>query len=310
MILAVAHEGDDHAPPVLRALERLGARAALLDLSLMPRGGGVALGFGAGVPEGGLALPSGLPVAAREVRAVWWRRPLAPRPRDGLAYAEAHHARCQWEAALHGFLAALQARLVNDPWREDRASHKPHQLAEAARAGLTLPPTLVTSDPAAARAFLDRLDGAPAVAKPLDGTDPGGWTRLLGPSDLARLEGLRTAPVILQAYVRGLDVRVTAVGRRLFACEVDARATSSPQDWRPVVAGARFAACRVPAEVERGLLALMDRLGLAYGAADFRVREADGAWHFLEVNPSGQWLGFEERTGLPITQAVAELLAG
>jgi hypothetical protein len=66
----------------------------------------------------------------------------------------------------------------------------------------------------------------------------------------------------------------------------------------------------VPEAVAGPLRRLLDDLGLAYGAADFRIRESDGAWHFLEVNPSGQWLGFEARTGLPITQAVAELLAG
>lgn len=310
MILAVAHEGDDHAPPVLRALERLGARVALLDLGLMPRGGGVTLGFGAGAPRSGLRLPAGRPAWADEVRAVWWRRPTAPRPPDGLSYAEAHHARRQWEAALHGFLAGLEARLINDPWAEDRASRKPLQLGEAARAGLHVPPTLVTSDPAAARAFLDRLAGAPAIAKPLDGTDPAGWTRLLGPADLDRLDGLRAAPVVLQAYVPGPDVRITVVGRRLFACEVDARATRSPEDWRPVASEARLAPCQVPPEVERGLRALMDRLGLSCGAVDFRVRESDGTWHFLEVNPSGQWLGIEARSGLPITEAVATLLAG
>lgn len=31
---------------------------------------------------------------------------------------------------------------------------------------------------------------------------------------------------------------------------------------------------------------------------------------FLEVNPSGQWLFVERRTGLPITEALAALLAG
>jgi hypothetical protein len=116
--------------------------------------------------------------------------------------------------------------------------------------------------------------------------------------------------VTFQAYVPGVDVRVTVVGRRLFACRIDARRTRSPEDFRPVVDQARHTRCAVPRPVGAGLLRLMDALGLVYGAADFRVREPDGAWHFLEVNPAGQWLGFEARTGLPITRAVAALLAG
>jgi hypothetical protein len=38
-------------------------------------------------------------------------------------------------------------------------------------------------------------------------------------------------------------------------------------------------------------------------------RRRGGEHVFLEVNPSGQWLGFEERTGQPITRALARLLA-
>jgi hypothetical protein len=294
---------------VLAALARRGAAAALLDLALMPRQGVVRLGHGGGGPSV-LILPDGTLVEASQVRAAWWRRGLEPVVHDGLSYGAAHHARLQWEALLHGFLGGLAARLVNDPWLEARAARKPAQLAAAERAGLQVPETLVTSDPAAAAAFLDGLGEARAVAKPLDGTDPAGWTRLLGDEDRDRLAGLRTAPVILQRYVAGVDVRLTAVGDRLYACQIDARATPSPQDWRAAASEARFAPCDVPAEVVAGVLRLMAGLGLAYGALDFRVREADGAWHFLEVNPSGQWLGIEERTGLPITQAVAELLAG
>jgi hypothetical protein len=292
---------------VLAALSRLGARAALLDLALVPRQGAVALGAGGPGPD--LTLPSGEAVRAGEISAVWWRRPVAPVVHDGLSYAAGHHARLQWEAALHGFVAGLRCRLVNDPWREAKASHKPGQLAAAQRGGLLVPATLVTSDPTAASAFLDAL-GGPAVAKPLHGTDPTGWTGLVGPAERARLGALRTAPVILQAEVPGIDVRVTAVGARLFACAIDARATHSPQDFRPAYDDAQVEACRVPDAVAGPLRRLLDGLGLAFAAVDFRVREADGAWHFLEVNPAGQWLGFEARTGLPITQAVAELLAG
>lgn len=312
MILAVTHGGDDHAAPVLAALARRGIRAALLDLALVPRQGAVALAAGGGAAAG-LTLPSGETVSPEEIRAVWWRRPQAPLPADGLTWAESQHARRQWEAALHGLVAGLACPLVNDPWREARASHKPAQLAHAARAGLEVPRTLVTSDPAAAAAFLDGpggLAGAPAVAKPLDGLDPTGWTRLVGPSERDRLGALPLAPVVLQACVPGVDVRVTAVGGRLHACEIDARGTSSPHDFRPVFDEARVAPCQVPAAVAAGVRRLLDGLGLTYAALDFRVREGDGAWLFLEANPSGQWLGFEARAGLPITEAVAALLAG
>jgi glutathione synthase/RimK-type ligase-like ATP-grasp enzyme len=60
--------------------------------------------------------------------------------------------------------------------------------------------------------------------------------------------------------------------------------------------------------VERLVRRLVRRLGLVYAAIDLRRRRG-GEHVFLEVNPSGQWLGFEERTGQPITRAMARLLA-
>jgi hypothetical protein len=52
----------------------------------------------------------------------------------------------------------------------------------------------------------------------------------------------------------------------------------------------------------------MRRLGLHYGAVDMRRTEA-GEHYFLEVNPAGQWHFVEHRTGLPISEAIADELA-
>ena len=56
-----------------------------------------------------------------------------------------------------------------------------------------------------------------------------------------------------------------------------------------------------------GLRSLMAALGLVYGAIDMRLTE-EGEYVFLEVNPAGQWLFIEQRTGQPITAAVTDRL--
>jgi glutathione synthase/RimK-type ligase-like ATP-grasp enzyme len=199
--------------------------------------------------------------------------------------------------------------LVNDPWRDEVASLKTHQLAAAERAGLRVPPTLVTSDPEAARTFLDACGPDGAVHKPLHPAEhDAGPTRRVGHADLARLDALRLAPVILQAFVSGVDVRVTAVKDELFAAEIDARGTSSPEDFRPVLADCRVAPCTLPDREADALRALLRELDLSYAAIDLRRRE-DGSLAFLEINPGGQWYFVEQRTGQPITAALASLLA-
>jgi hypothetical protein len=37
-------------------------------------------------------------------------------------------------------------------------------------------------------------------------------------------------------------------------------------------------------------------------------RTPEGEYYFLEVKPAGQWHFVEQRTGLPITKAMADLL--
>jgi glutathione synthase/RimK-type ligase-like ATP-grasp enzyme len=308
VILVVSHAEDVHAPPVLEALARMGEEAVLLDLASLPRERAVSASYGRD-PRGATFAGAGGTLRADEVRAVWWRRPRRYVAHPELAPEHAAYAVDQVHAAVSGVWASLGAAWMNDPWLDERASHKPAQLAAAEAAGLLVPPTLVTSDPGDARAFLEELGDRPVVNKPLKATEatfkP---TQLVGERDRRRLDDLRYGPVILQGYVPGVDVRVTAVGGRIFAAAIDARATTSPHDFRQALASARVEPCELPREVSDGVRGLMRRLGLRYAAIDFR-RDDEGRHFFLEANPAGQWLFVEARTGQPITRAVAESLA-
>lgn len=71
--------------------------------------------------------------------------------------------------------------------------------------------------------------------------------------------------------------------------------------------GARFQPTTLPASTQKGIRAVMKRLGLVYGAIDLR-RTPDHQDVFLEINPAGEWRFVEDRTGQPITEAMAELL--
>src|SRR5438876_11084737 len=125
---------------------------------------------------------------------------------------------------------------------------------------------------------------------------------------MAILDTVRLAPVIFQEYVPAVaDIRVTVIGAKMFATAIIAAAGSYDIDYRMDLGGARFEPIDLPAKTQEGIHALMRRLGLLYGAVDLR-QTADGRYVFLEVNPAGEWRFVEERTGQPITDAVAELL--
>jgi hypothetical protein len=60
--------------------------------------------------------------------------------------------------------------------------------------------------------------------------------------------------------------------------------------------------------VTAGLLGLMRRLGLVFSTIDMKLTD-EGEYVFLELNPMGQYLYVEILAGLPLTAAMADLLA-
>jgi ATP-grasp ribosomal peptide maturase len=244
------------------------------------------------------------------VRSVYWRRP-TPYAAD-LAMSE-QTARWAVEEArygLGGILAALPgARYVNHPWRNRDAEYKPAQLAAAARCGFNVPPTLITNDPARARAFADTH--GPVLYKPLRETeyaDEGGraltvWIEDVTPAQIN--DRVRhTAHLFQQRVSKAADIRLTAVGERLFAVRIDG---SPGVDWRRHYDHLNYTSISVPPEIAKGVREYLGAFGLTFGAFDFGL-SPDGSWHWYECNPNGQWAWFPGNITSRITAAIADQL--
>jgi hypothetical protein len=312
VIVLVSHTGDVHAPPVLAALKARGAAVALVDTSAFPQRSALRMRYGpGGACDLVLEQADGPTVRARDVEAVWWRRPLPVEVHPAVTHPD--HRRFAWEEcddALWGFWLALDARWVNHPSRYLAASRKPFQLRAAQAAGLAVPRTLVTNDPGEVRHFAEELGDRRVVFKSFTGSAPRHWeTRFLRREELDQVDAVKYAPLIFQEYVPGYDVRATVVGGRIFAARIDARETAYPLDWRVDVQHTRIEPLELPPQIAERLRRLHRDLGLAYGACDLRVTP-DGEYVFLEVNPAGQWLFVEHATGLPISACIADLLMG
>ncbi|MFK4687765.1 glutathione synthase/RimK-type ligase-like ATP-grasp enzyme [Streptomyces pristinaespiralis] len=309
MILVVSHD-EDHTRAVLRRLEAAGREVVRLDLADFPARGDVTLDYAA---DGGPVCTVRTPTAHARLercRAAWWRRvrPFTVDRRLG-TFRDQNFAISETGEALHGLFHSLDCAWVNPPALDAIAHHKPYQWHVARRTGLALPRTLVTNQAEQARRFIREIGVGRTVFKAFVASVEA-WreTRLVRDEDLTVLDAVRYAPVIFQEYVPGRDLRVTIVGDRVFAAEIDASQTGYPVDMRMVVDEARVRPVDLPAAVTDRLLRVMRTLGLVFGAVDLR-RRADGEYVFLEVNPAGQWLFVEERTGLPITAEVAALLS-
>ena len=310
MILVVSFEGEEHTDAVVKLLGQMGREVARIDLADFPMRAGLAAQW-AEEPKAQFLLDTASgPVDLAHARAVWWRR-VRPFEID-LAIPQPDRrqfAVSETTQAVHGVLESLNCPWVNPRLADEAAHHKPYQWTVAQRVGLRIPRTLVTSKADAAREFITELGLGHVVFKAfLASIEDWRETRLVESQDLDRLDLLRYAPVIFQEYVPGVDLRVTVLGSRMFAAEIDARHSSYPVDMRMVIGEGTVAAVELPAALQMRLLALQKSLGLVYGAIDLR-RTDEGEYYFLEVNPAGQWMFVEQRTGLPIAQAHADLLA-
>lgn len=242
-------------------------------------------------------------------RAGWWRRPQPYTVQPGISPDVVSFTYSECHEAVAGLWAALNLNWVNRPDLDEIAHHKPYQLAVATQVGLPVPRTVITNNPDVARRFIAELGPEHTVYKTFLASEQC-WreTRRVRHDELDLLDSVRLAPVIFQEYVPAIaDVRVTVVGERMFPAAITPAPGGYELDYRMDMDGASFEPAELPLSTQQGIRALMERLGLVFGAIDLR-RTLDGRYVFLEVNPAGEWRFVEERTNQPLTDAVAELL--
>ena len=314
-VLLLTHSADFYTVDrVSQALARQGARPIRVNTDLFPSQVQISARAGDDCAAR-LVTEAGEQISTDDVRAVWSRKLWPPRMADDLD--ERYRSMCASEsaAALEGFLDALHhAHWVNDLDRQRAAENKQRQLRLAARAGLHVPRTLITNDPAAARQFFAETGGQ-TVAKLLrpitvsmDAVEPFVYTNRVREADLAGAEALRHSPMVFQELIpKAYELRVAFVAGEAFAGALNATGTSRGQtDWRRATPDeCSWQTGQLPVEVAGSLQVLMSELGLVFGAVDLICTPA-GEHVFLEVNPSGEWGMLERDLGLPISEAIAD----
>jgi MvdD family ATP-grasp ribosomal peptide maturase len=255
-----------------------------------------------------------------EVTAVWHRRLNfgADLP-AGLDKQLRHASLGETSAAAHGMLASLKAFRVDHVHHIRHAENKQLQLQVARELGLDTPRTLTTNDATAVRAFAKSCEGG-MVTKMLssfaiydEGKELVVFTNPVKVEDLADLSGLSICPATFQELLpKSLEIRVTVVGQRVMSACIDSQVSARAahdwrrdgvrmlQEWRPY---------DLPLEVEEKILRLMDYFSLNYGAIDI-ILTPDDQHVFLELNPCGEFFWLEHAPGLPISEAIADLLLG
>jgi hypothetical protein len=319
MLLILSNQEDAHVPMVLAKLDQRGAEYLWFDPSRFPGEAQVSFGCSASGVTERLLTCGGRTYDLSKVRAVWYRRPGAPAA--GADVTDPTHRQYvdqSSERFLTGVWETLECRwLPGKPTAHRLAHNKVVQLPLAARLGFLLPDTLITNAPARFIDFYADCD-ARLVSKSLipmnivrdDEDHIISYTHPVHRRQLANAQAVRHSPVIFQSYVpKSSELRVTVIGRKVFAAEIPSQESQTTRhDWRHDYDGnVPYRSYHLPAEVERRCVAMVEALGLTYGAIDL-ILTPDGEFVFLEINANGQWAWVEDLTGLPLADAVADFL--
>jgi ATP-grasp ribosomal peptide maturase len=248
-----------------------------------------------------------------DVTGIYNRRPSAFQFPHGMSGAERGWAGAEARMGLGGILSAMNCWL-NHPARMAAAEFKPVQLDAAVQAGLHVPRTIVTSEPDYAAEFAESV--GQVIYKPLASPsfESHGRRQLIyaspvRPEDLPD-PAIRLTAHLFQEWIEHVHaVRVTVIDGKFFASAIYAGSDAGRIDWRSDYSALTYDATEVPKMVRQGVLILMSKLSLRFGALDFLVTPS-GDWVFLEINPNGQWAWIEDKTGLPIAAAIADALEG
>jgi glutathione synthase/RimK-type ligase-like ATP-grasp enzyme len=307
-VLAISTAIDDATHAVVDCLERRGARVTRVETESYPYKSLATLSPSESVGD----------VDWGDVDAIWYRRVRSPVHPHGLDSAVHDYCCHESQAFLVGSVLASRAPVMSNPACVWAAENKLYQLRVAHDVGLRVPKTAVSNDPAAIRRFFATVRSS-MIVKPLRsgyielaGAPRAVFTSRVSEEHLAQLDAAVPCPAIYQALIlKCCDVRVTVVGAgdRIFTAEIESQ--SDPDaviDWRRTSnPDLPHKATDLPEDVTAGIIELMKRLGLSFGALDL-VRDDKGNYWFLEINPNGQWLWLEDFLGFDISAAIAEWL--
>lgn len=248
-------------------------------------------------------------VAAEDVSAIWARRFAKPRSLEQTDPYYRQFAQRELRDTTEAFLDSVDGIVVNSYEADRLAGNRLIQSMRAVKVGFAVPETFVTQDAARASLFASRK---PAIMKAISfGVLNEERDRVVHTTTVegSSFEDMESCPVLVQERIAKLhEWRVTTVGDKTFAARTRQDVDVDSTDWRKSANVKNiFEPATLPEEVETRLLRLCALSVIHFGAHDL-IETADGDFVFLETNPAGQWAWLELTLGLPIGQAIAQLL--
>lgn len=244
---------------------------------------------------------------------VIFKRYDAPNYDDHLSEQDAANCGFAVHAFLEGLFEALSSLcdvVINPYFKSVIAKLKVYQFMAAQSHGLLSDSTIISNN---SRDILNSkaLSGE-AIFKGLKTaswkSEQAGRIKALATTRIDKskipTDGMQFFPAIYQRLVEAkFEIRAIVMGRAVICGKI----TSDIENDSDLLkdcdrrlwprSKVKIESCAMPENVKDKLFAMMDSMGLCFGAADYIVDGA-GEWHFLEVNSSGNFLFLDEQCTL------------
>lgn len=248
-------------------------------------------------------------ISNNHLKSIYYRAPTFLRINTDVKQTEeTQFYKNQWSAFVRSLVIFNKVYWMNHPMYTYLAEIKPYQLIIAKEVGLKTPKTFITND-----FELTKYQQEDEYAiKTLDAgiiqkrkSQSFVYTNI-SKGRTFKHKNISSAPVIFQnALLPKTDLRVTIVGNKAYAVSITSKKQIN-DDWRLHKDKLDYTAVELPSKIITKCKLLLGKLNLNFGAIDLIKYKDD--YFFIEINPTGEWSWFIEKTGFDIDQQIAQCL--
>jgi glutathione synthase/RimK-type ligase-like ATP-grasp enzyme len=202
--------------------------------------------------------------------------------------------------ALNLWLQHSPGMVINTPKSQITNGSKPYQSWIIQQYGFKIPRSIITNNPVRAREFIEQHDRQ-VIFKSVSAERS--EVCMVSDESMENLESLTHCPTLFQERVPGIDLRVhTLATGEVLASEIRSESSDYRYDKERSIVPTE-----IPENIREICVNITRDLGLYLSGIDVR-RTPDGDYYCFEVNPSPAFTWYENQTGQPISQAVANML--
>lgn len=201
-----------------------------------------------------------------------------------------------------------KALWVNRPSKTFVAESKIIQLKKAKEIGFNIPETTITNMNKTSLPYNMLIAKSIDTALfDFDSHEAFSYANIITKNDLSRYNNAN-APFFIQQYIENkLDLRITTIGDKLFACKITTNDNGVEGDWRLRKNDVSFVPYDLPQDINKKCLDIVKSFGLSYAGIDLIFSR--NKYFFVELNPTGEWAWLQDSCGFDIAGEICNVLS-